>query len=228
MFFLRGIIGIAISDLRLVLTKPGDVLGGVAFFSLIMLVLPLVFQGALAGAVEMLPSLAPALLWVAMMLAMLPQLARLYHTDWLTGVWEAILTASQPVWLIILVRLLATSIALLLPLLLVAMVFAVLFGVSLAMLPRLALALTIGSMCFVFIGGMAAALSLGARNSQILSAIIILPLALPVLIFGASITSFDPSHASPNGAWQFLCAEWLILLAITPPITAAAIGFAEE
>lgn len=212
------------------LRQPGDALGGVAFFILIMLVLPLILIDRSN------PNLAPdtiaPLLWLGMMLALLPALARLFHDDWAEGVWEAMLASTHPLIAILTARLIASCITLLIPLLVAMLVFALAFGIDPASLPRLGLAFTIGCVCFVLIGAMAGALSLGARNSQILSAVIIVPLALPVLIFGSAISgqAVAETHQTPQvyGAWQFLLAEFLLLLALSPIITATAMGFAEE
>ena len=208
-------------DMQLAWRKPGDVLGAVAFFILIMLVLPMMVVDASS---HLAPSLILPLLWVAMMLALLPALARLFADDWASGVWEAVRASTYPLTAIITARLMAAGIVLLLPVLAVSVVFALGFGIAAHTLPHLTLALAIGVLCLVLIGGMAASLSLGAQGSQMLVAIIILPLAVPVLIFGVGI-SINPSN---SGGWQFLLAELLILLAIAPPITAAAIGFADE
>lgn len=211
-------------DIQRTLRQPGDALGGVAFFILIMLVLPLILIDRSN------PNLA-TLLWLGMLLALLPALARLFHDDWVEGVWEAMLASSHPLTAILTARLIASCITLLIPLLVAMLVFALAFGIDPASLPGLCLAFTLASVCFVLIGGMAGALSLGARNSQILSAVIIVPLALPVLIFGAGITntlSGGQANAHANGGWQFLLAEFLLLLALSPIITATAIRFAEE
>jgi heme exporter protein B len=110
------------------------------------------------------------------------------------------------------------------------------FGLPVHMLAGVLGCLGMGGLCLVLIGAMAAALSLGSRQSGIFTAIIVLPLSMPVLIFGvASISAIQADDAmagastgASTGHIMLLGALTLVLLVLSPPVTAAAIRFSEE
>jgi heme exporter protein B len=88
--------------------------------------------------------------------------------------------------------------------------------------------LAMGGLCLVLIGSMAAALVLGSRQSGIFTAIIVLPLSMPVLIFGVAGISAMQTGGEMTGHMMLLAALTLVLLVLSPPVTAAAIRFSEE
>ncbi|HCV61776.1 MAG TPA: heme exporter protein CcmB, partial [Alphaproteobacteria bacterium] len=115
-----------------------------------------------------------------------------------------------------------------LPLVVMTPLLALVLGLPASIMPVLTASIAIGSVALMLLGSMAAAIAIGARRASILIAVLILPLAMPVLIFGTAaplaVLSGDP--AFPHLA--LLSAATLVLLAITPVATAASLRIAAE
>ena len=227
---------IMLADIRSALRYPGDILSGLSFFIMITTLVPLGLgsdQGELAR-------IAPAMIWIAVMLASLPQMDRLFTRHAKDGVLEQMLVSPAPMAMLMLARILAAWVIIILPLVLAAPILGLMFGLPVHMLAGVLGFLAMGGLCLVLIGAMAAALSLGSRQSGIFTAIIVLPLSMPVLIFGvAGISAIQTDHAmagdstgaligASTGHIMLLGALTLVLLVLSPPVTAAAIRFSEE
>jgi heme exporter protein B len=134
--------------------------------------------------------------------------------------------------MLMLAKILAAWVIIILPLVLAAPVLGLMFGLPVHMLAGVLGCLGMGGLCLVLIGAMAAALSLGSRQSGIFTAIIVLPLSMPVLIFGvagiSAIQADDAMAGASTGHIMLLGALTLVLLVLSPPVTAAAIRFSEE
>jgi heme exporter protein B len=176
------------------------------------------------------------MIWIAVMLASLPQMDRLFTRHAKDGVLEQMLVSPAPMAMLMLAKILAAWVIIILPLVLAAPVLGLMFGLPVHMLAGVLGCLGMGGLCLVLIGAMAAALSLGSRQSGIFTAIIVLPLSMPVLIFGvAGISAIQADDAmagastgASTGHIMLLGALTLVLLVLSPPVTAAAIRFSEE
>jgi heme exporter protein B len=213
-----------VHDLRAACRYPGDMLASVMFFVMITTLVPL----GLGPDQALLAQIAPAIIWIAVMLASLPQMDRLYTREARDGVLEQMLVSPAPVPLLMLAKALAAWVIIILPLILSAPVLAVMLGLSINGLLAIVAFLGLGGLCLVLIGSMAAGLTLGSRRSGIFIALIVLPLAMPVLIFGVMATTAVLTGGDAIGHLMLLAALTLILLVLAPPVSAAAIRFAEE
>jgi heme exporter protein B len=130
--------------------------------------------------------------------------------------------------LLMLAKALAAWVIIILPLMLAAPVLALMLGLTFTGLWAIGIFLGLGGLCLILIGAMAAGLTLGSRRSGIFIALIVLPLAMPVLIFGVLATTAILTGGDAKGHLMLLTAIALILLVLAPPVSAAAIRFAEE
>ena len=130
--------------------------------------------------------------------------------------------------MVVLAKVTAGWIVIGLPLVVMTPLLALVLGLPASIMPVLTASIAIGSVALMLLGSMAAAIAIGARRASILIAVLILPLAMPVLIFGTAaplaVLSGDP--AFPHLA--LLSAATLVLLAITPVATAASLRIAAE
>jgi heme exporter protein B len=212
------------NDLRSACRHPGDMLASVIFFVMITTLVPL----GLGPDQALLVQIAPAIIWIAVMLASLPQMDRLFTREARDGVLEQMLVSPAPMPLLMLAKALAAWVIIILPLMLAAPVLALMLGLTFTGLWAIGIFLGLGGLCLILIGAMAAGLTLGSRRSGIFIALIVLPLAMPVLIFGVLATTAILTGGDAKGHLMLLTAIALILLVLAPPVSAAAIRFAEE
>ena len=206
----------------------GDILGGAVFFVMMITLLPLGLGGGLGGEQELLRLIAPTMLWIAVMLACLQQIDRLFHRESVSGILEQMLISPAPMPLLMLAKIAAAWVVVIVPLMMVAPLLGVMLGLAVGQMVASTGLFALGGLGFVLVGAMAAALTLGARRSGIFNAIIILPLAMPLLIFGTSAMNALIAGGEVRGHLMLLTAFVLVLLVLAPLISAIAIGFAEE
>ena len=198
-------------DLTLALARPGALLLPVVFFVLVAALFPF----ALGPDVRLLARIAPGILWVAALLAALLPVETLVEPDRLDGTLDQLAVRGIAFETVAAARLLAHWLAFAVPLLAALPVAAVLLQLPLAALPRLALGLLIGTPALAALALLAASLTAGLRGGGALAGLIVLPLALPVLIFGAGL-------AGP-GALPLLAASSLVAVAVVPFAAGAAL-----
>jgi len=152
------------------------------FFLMIMVFFPLTMPPDPA----LLRTIAPGLIWIAMLLAMLMSAERLFQQDYDDGVIEQWLVSGYPVSLIVSAKILMHWLLNLLPILLFSPLLAILFGLTVYETLILMLSLVCGSPAILFLCALAAAFSTGIKQKGVLMALILLPLTIPVMIFGSA------------------------------------------
>jgi heme exporter protein B len=178
---MNGFTTLLMRDLRLVLRRPGDVGVVLAFFVVATVLFPL----GIGPETNVLARIAAGVLWCAALFAALLSLERLFAADYEDGSLDLLLLAPWPLELAALAKCLAHWIVTGLPLSLLAPLLGVAFGLDGKSLLALGATLLVGTPTLSLIGGLAAALTLGARKSGALLALLALPLCVPTLIFGA-------------------------------------------
>jgi heme exporter protein B len=163
---------------------------------------------------------APGVLWVGVALATLLSLDRLYQADWEDGSLDLILLSPQLLEAAVLAKAAAFWIANLLPVIAAAPIVAMLLNLPGELYGPVLLSLVIGTPALVLIGGIGAALTVGLRRGGLLLALLVLPLFVPVLIFGA-LAAADPDPLGPS--MLLLAAFGLFALVIGPFASAAAL-----
>ena len=206
-------------DLRLVLRRPGDVGVVLAFFVVATVLFPL----GIGPETNVLARIAAGVLWCAALFAALLSLERLFAADYEDGTLDLLLLAPWPLELAALAKCLAHWIVTGLPLSLLAPVLGVAFGLDGPSLLALGATLLVGTPTLSLIGGLAAALTLGARKSGALLALLALPLCVPTLIFGAGAIETLAAGDGIVTHVAILAALALVALATTPWAIAAAL-----
>jgi heme exporter protein B len=198
-------------ELRLLLRERFDALAALGFFALVLALLPL----ALDGEATLLRRVAPAAAWTAALLAVLLGSLRLFQADLANGVLEQQLLSPTPL-AVLAGRLLAHGLAcaLLLPASVLVVPF---YGLEASRWPALALSLLLGLPTLVLLCALGAALTLGSRGGGVLLALLVLPLAVPVLLLG--MATAQGTAAAP---W-LLGALLALALALLPWTTLAAL-----
>lgn len=211
-------------DLRLVLRRPGDVGVVLAFFVVATVLFPL----GIGPETNVLARIAAGVLWCAALFAALLSLERLFAADYEDGTLDLLLLAPWPLELAALAKCLAHWIVTGLPLSLLAPILGVAFGLDGQSLLALGATLLVGTPTLSLIGGLAAALTLGARKSGALLALLALPLCVPTLIFGAGAIETLAAGDGIVTHVAILAALALVALATTPWAIAAALRQAGE
>jgi heme exporter protein B len=211
-------------DLRLVLRRPGDVVVVLAFFVVATTLFPL----GIGPESNLLARIAGGVLWASALFAALLSLERLFASDYEDGALDLLLLAPGALELAALAKCAAHWIVTGLPLALLAPLLGVAFGLEPASLLALGATLLVGTPTLSLVGGLAAALTLGARRSGALLALLALPLCVPTLIFGASAIETISMGEGFAVHLSILAALALISLATLPWAIAAALRQAGE
>ena len=201
-----------------------DVLAGVGFFAVIVALLPL----AIGPAPQVLEEIAPMMIWVAALIASLPQMERFFSRDANDGSLNQLILTPLPLPLVVIAKIKAAWILIMLPLVLATPLLALMLGLPFALLPILISTVIIGSVGLILLGSMAAAITLGARRSATLIAVLTLPLSMPILIFASTTLSAALREEPTLPHLALLSATTLVLVAIAPLATAIGLRIAAE
>lgn len=204
--------------------RRADVLATLFFFVIVVSLFPL----SISPDPRLLRSIAPGVVWVAALLASMLSLGRLFSNDYVDGTLEQMLMTPQPLYLIVLGKLLAQWLVSEVPLVLIAPVLGVQFGLSRDTLLVLTLSLLLGTPVLSLIGSIGAALTLGLRGSGVLVALLVLPLYIPVLIFGALAVDASIAGSNPQSHLSLLGAVLALALVFAPWATCAALRISVE
>ncbi|MCK1743163.1 MULTISPECIES: heme exporter protein CcmB [Bradyrhizobium] len=199
----------------------GGVLGLVFFLSLVTVV-----PFAIGPDLRLLSRIGPAILWIAALLASLLGLDRLFQADHEDGSLDQMLLSPTPLELIVLVKCMAHWFVTGLPLVLLSPLFGLMLDLDGSALWAVAATLLVGTPTFTFLGAIGAALTVTLRRGGLLLSILVVPLAVPVLIFGVSAA--QSGTAPVLTPFLVLCALGLASIALAPIAAAAALRGAGE
>jgi heme exporter protein B len=207
-------------DIRLAVRIGGGALMGVLFFLIVVTLIPFAVGPDLA----LLQRIGPAILWLGALLASLLALDRLFAADAEDGSLDLLLMGSAPLELVVLAKAFAHWIATGLPLVIAAPLLGLFFNLDGTAIGAVALTLLAGTPALTFIGLIGAALSVVLRRGGLLLPVVILPLTVPVLIFGVAASNAAIVGPVPFGApFLILCALTLGSLVLGPFAAAAAL-----
>ena len=221
---LTPIAAIIARDLRLAMRRQADIVSVLFFFIIVVSLFPL----GIGPEPEQLRKLAPGVLWVAALLATMLSLPRLFADDHRDGTLEQLALAPQPLALTVLGKVLAHWLVSGLPLALLAPLLGLQFDLSSEALWTLTLSRRIGTPALSGLGAIGAALTLGVRGSGVLVSLLILPLDIPVLIFGAGAVDAASTGMGAQAHLSLLGALTLAGVFFAPWPTAAALRIALE
>ena len=205
-------------ELRLGLRAPAEIVNPLFFFVVVVSLFPL----ALSPQPELLATIAPAVVWVAALLAVMLSLDGLFRRDEETGALEQLLVAPQVLFVPVLARVLAHWLLVGLPLVLMAPVLGYMLHLPVAVLDTLFVSLLLGSPVLMMVGAIGAALTVGLRRSGILLALLVLPLYVPALVFGAGSVAYAIDGLPVAGILALLGAMLAAALSLGP--LAVALG----
>jgi len=204
-------------DLTLAYRRRSDVLTTLFFFVIVVSLFPL----GVGPEPNLLRTMAPGILWVAALLASMLSLGRMFSLDYLDGTLEQMLLAAEPLSIVVLAKVLAHWLVSGVPLVLITPVLAIQFDLPQHLLGVLLLSLLLGTPVLSLIGAIGASLTLGLRGGGVLVSLLVLPLYIPVLIFGAGAVG---AEASGLGAQPHLLmlGAFLVFAVVTAPWAVAA------
>jgi heme exporter protein B len=221
---LRAFASVMRRDLLQAVRRPGEWLQPLAFFIIVTMLFPLALDPELAR----LRLLAPAALWVALLLASLLALDFLYREDARDGTLEQFALSGQPFAALLFAKTATHWLLTGLPLALVGPVAAMTLGAPPSAALDVLWPLLLGSLSMSLIGSIGAGLTLGVRRGGALLSLLVLPLAVPTLIFGARATQLAIAGESAAGALYLLGALTVLALTLAPLAAAAAVRISLE
>ena len=216
--------GVVRRDLLTALRRRSDLATTLVFFAIVASLFPL----GIGPDTKLLRDLAPGVLWVAALLACLLALNRLFAADYADGTLEQLVLAPQPLALLVLAKVTAHWLTSGLPLIALAPLLALQFDLAADALAVLLVSLLLGTPVLSLIGAVGAALTLGVRGGGTLLALLVLPLYVPVLIFGAGAVEASTAGLGAAPHLSLMGALLLIALVFAPWAAAAALRIAIE
>ena len=217
---MTGLFALLMRDIRLAVRLGGGAPIGVLFFLIVVTLMPF----ALGPDLALLRRVGPAILWLGALLASLLALDRLFAADHEDGSLDLILMARVPLELAVAVKALAHWLTTGLPLVAAAPLLGLLLNLDPKATGAVALTLAAGTPALTFIGLIGAALTVALRRGGLLLAVLILPLTVPVLIFGVAASNAAIVGPVPFGTpFSILCALTLMSLVIGPVAAAIAL-----
>jgi heme exporter protein B len=214
-----------VRELRLATRAGGGALMGALFFLIVVTVVPF----GVGPEAKLLARIGPAILWIGALLATLLSLDRLFQADRDDGTLDLILAGETPLEFVVLVKCAAHWVATGLPLVLVSPLLAVLLGMEPVAIGATMLTLALGTPGLTFIGAIGAALTVTLRRGGLLLAVLVLPLTVPILIFGVSAASAVVMPPTPFLApLLILGALALFAIVIGSAAAAAALRFSAD
>lgn len=211
-------------DLLLAFRRPGEWLQPLAFFAIVTMLFPL----ALDPSPELLRQITPAALWVALLLASMLALDFLFREDGRDGTLEQFALSGQPFSALLFAKTATHWLLTGLPLAIAGPLAAMSMGAPLAATPGIVLSLLLGSASLSLLGAIGAGLTLGLRRGGALLSLLLLPLSVPTLIFGARATQLAIVGESAAPPLYFLAAIAVLALTLAPLAAAAAVRISLE
>ena len=211
-------------DLTLAMRRRSDVMTTLFFFVILVSLFPL----GIGPELNTLRQIAPGVFWVAALLASMLALEKLFAADFEDGTLEQMLLTPQPVFVLVLAKVFAHWLVTGVPLVLLSPLLGLQYDLAAETLGVLLLSLLLGTPALSLIGAIGAALTLGLRGGGVLVSLLVLPLYIPVLIFGAGAVEANVSGLGETGHLLMLGAILLLALVAAPLATSAALRISAE
>lgn len=211
-------------DLRLALRNKTDLISPLMFFIVTASLFPL----GTGAERELLQALGPGVIWVAALLAALLGLDRMFDGDYGDGTLEQMLLSVEPLTVIVAAKMAAHWTITGLPLALVSPLLGLQYGMPVSAWPVIVLSIALGSVTLSALGAAGAGLALGLRGRNVLVPVLVLPLCVPVLVFGAASAGAAAVGGSAAAPLMLLAAMALAAVAVLPYLTALALRIAMD
>ena len=212
-------------DLLLAMRRRSDVFTVLLFFIIVVSIFPL----GISFEKAILQKIAPGVVWVAALLASTLALERIFANDYADGTLEQILLTAQPLSILVFAKIFAHWLLTGLPLVLIAPLAGLQYHLSATTISTMMVMLLIGTPILSMIGAIGAALTLGLRGGGILISLLVLPLYIPVLVYGSgAIEASMQGDVSLQPYYLLLLAFLLLALVFAPWATAASLRISVE
>ena len=221
---MKAILAVARRDLLMVMRRKSEVLTALFFFVIVTSLFPL----GIGPEPALLRKIAPGVLWVAALLATMLGLQRMFAADHADGTLEQMAISPTPLVMLVVGKIGAHWLVSGLPLVLIAPILGIQFDLDASALGVLVIALTLGTPLLSQIGSIGAALTLGVRGGGVLLSLLVLPLFIPALIFGAGAVEAHISGMGAGGHLSLLAAMLALAVFFAPWATTAALRIALE
>lgn len=205
-------------DLRLALRRRTDVLTTLFFFVIVVSLFPL----GVGTESKILRILGPGVVWVAALLASMLALERLFAADYEDGTLEQMLLAGQPLSLLVLAKIAAHWLLTGLPLVLIAPLVGMQYHLDGAAIGVMMVSLLLGTPALSLIGAIGAALTLGLRGGGILLSLLVLPLYVPILVYGSGAVEVSVIDLSDCLPYLALLGSFLVAALVFAPVASSA------
>lgn len=211
-------------DLLLAIRRQSDVLTTLFFFIIVVSLFPL----SVGPEMNMLRTMAPGVVWVAALLASMLSLGRMFSNDYLDGTLEQMLLSPQSLSFLVLGKTLAHWLVTGVPLVLMAPVLGIQYDLPVDALLVLTATLLLGTPVLSLIGAIGAALTLGLRGGGVLVSLLVLPLYIPILIFGAGAVEANMAGVGFDAHLSLIGAFLLVSLVFAPWAAASSLRVSLE
>ena len=206
-------------DLTLFYRHRAELANPLLFFVIVVSLFPM----GVSPESRVLAAIAPGVIWVAALLATMLSLDMMFRSDYEDGSLEQLLLSPHPVSVLVLAKVLAHWLVTGLPLLVLAPLLGVLLFLPAAATPALIVTLALGTPVLSLIGAIGMGLTVGLRRSGVLLSLLVLPLYIPVLIFGANAVDAAAAGLPVTGQVYFLGSMLVLALSLAPVATASAL-----
>ncbi|MFO1430649.1 MAG: heme exporter protein CcmB [Candidatus Competibacteraceae bacterium] len=216
--------GLLRRDLQIAIRKRSELLNPILFFILVVSLFPL----GIGPEPRLLGEIAPGIIWVAALLATLLSMERLFRSDFEDGALEHLLLSPHALSLLALAKVLAHWLVTGLPLILVSPLLGVLLHLPPEAIRVLPLTLLLGTPILSLLGAVGVALTVGLRRGGVLLTLLVLPLYVPVLIFGTAAVAAAGAGLPVSGQLALLGAMLALALTLSPLATAAGLRISAD
>jgi heme exporter protein B len=206
-------------DLILGLRQGGGAGSALAFILSVLVLIPL----AIGPDQSLLQRLAPGIMWLALLLAVLLTSEKIFQQDYEDGTIDALIGINLPLEFVALAKALAHWLAVGLPLAIAAPLLGILLNIDVSAIPLLMVSMILGSLALSLLAAIGGAITAGLRRGGLLVSLLILPLYVPVLVFGLSVTQSATGPSGGGSALLVLLAIALVCLVVQPWASAAAL-----
>ncbi len=215
----RGLWVALVRDLKLAMRSKGELVQALVFFVIVVSLFPL----AIGPETMLLKRIAPGVVWVCALLAVLLTLTRMFQQDYIDGTLEQLALSRYPLTVLCAGKMLAHWLTTGVPVALVSLLLGFQFGLEAYDIMMVLASLMLGTPMLTMLGAVGAALTLGVRGGSVLTALLVLPLYVPVLIFGAGAVEATMAGLEAASNLSLLAALTLTGLVFAPFTVAAAI-----
>jgi len=188
----------------------------------------IIFPISLGNSSSILTTFASSILWVCLLLTSLSFLNNVFEEDLKDGWLDQVIISNFPLEIIVVLKAISHWISIILPMIIMTPIILIVLDISLHFLFNIILVLIIGSITLSLLGVMTSSLVLGSKNTNALSFLIVLPLCIPVLIFGVSATNTVINYENTYSHFYLLCMTLTLVLIFSPIASAQALKIASE